>query len=121
MLNIRGVYEVAIKVRNLARSEPFYKQVLELEEGLRDQKRPWLFLRVGGPAGMIVLQEDESDWPIQHFAFAVDRADIDKAADLLRAKGIDVEGPIFHEWMPAYSIYFSDPDGHSLELCAPVV
>ena len=23
-------------------------------------------------------------------------------------------------WMPARSIYFSDPDGHELELCAPL-
>ena len=36
MLPIRGVYEVAIHVRELARAEAFYKDVLELEEGIRD-------------------------------------------------------------------------------------
>jgi hypothetical protein len=25
-----------------------------------------------------------------------------------------------HQWMPAKSVYFTDPDGHELELCAPM-
>jgi lactoylglutathione lyase len=39
MLNIRGVYEVAIRVRDLERAEQFYKGVLGLEEGTRDEAR----------------------------------------------------------------------------------
>jgi lactoylglutathione lyase len=69
---------------------------------------------------MIVLQEDKGDWPTQHFAFTVDEADIERAASILREKGVAVTGPFFHEWMPARSIYFDDPDGHALELCAPM-
>lgn len=120
MLNIRGVYEVAIRVRNLERSEEFYKKVLGLEDGLRDDSRRWIFLRAGGPSGMIVLQEDQGEWPLQHLAFTVNADNIQKAADALREAGLEVEGPVFHEWMPAYSVYFPDPDGHQLELCAPV-
>ena len=120
MLPIRGIYEVAIRVKDLAKAEPFYLEVLDLEIGIRDSKRNWLFLRAGGEAGMIVLQEDKSDWPLQHFAFTVDEADIERAAEMLRERGVKVEGPVFHQWMPAKSIYFSDPDGHDLELCAPV-
>ncbi len=120
MLPITGVYEVAIRVKDLARAEPFYGEVLGLEVGLRDEERNWLFLRAGGQAGMIVLQEDKGEWPAQHFAFTVDEAELEHAADLLRERGIDVSGPVFHEWMPAKSVYFADPDGHALELCAPV-
>jgi lactoylglutathione lyase len=120
MLPIRGLYEVAIRVKDLPRAESFYKGVLGLEEGIRDEKRNWLFLRAGGDAGMVVLQEDKGDWPKQHFAFTADEADIDRAASLLREKGIEVEGPVTHDWMPAKSIYFDDPDGHALELCAPL-
>ena len=120
MLPIRGIYEVAIRVKDLAKAEPFYLEVLDLEIGIRDSKRNWLFLRAGGEAGMIVLQEDKSDWPLQHFAFTVDEADIERAAEMLRERGVKVEGPVFHQWMPAKSIYFRDPDGHDLELCAPV-
>ena len=107
-------------VETPAKAEPFYLEVLDLEIGIRDTKRNWLFLRAGGEAGMIVLQEDKGEWPLQHFAFTVDEADIERAVSILRERGIEVEGPTFHEWIPARSIYFTDPDGHDLELCAPV-
>lgn len=120
MLPIRGLYEVAIRVKELTKAEVFYRDVLGLEVGIRDERRNWLFLRVGGQAGMIVLQEDKGNWPTQHFAFTVDEADIERSAALLRGRGIVVDGPHFHAWMPAKSVYFTDPDGHQLELCAPV-
>ncbi len=50
MLPIRGIYEVAIKVKDLPTAEAFYREVLELEVGLRDEARHWLFLRAGGEA-----------------------------------------------------------------------
>ena len=118
MLPIRGVYEVAIRVKDLATAEPFYLDVLDLEVGIRDEKRNWLFLKAGGEAGMIVLQEDKGEWPLQHFAFTIDETDIERAAAILRERGVEVEGPVFHQWMGATSLYFADPDGHSLELLA---
>jgi lactoylglutathione lyase len=121
MLPIRGLYEIAIRVRDLAQSEAFYRDVLGLEVGLRDERRRWLFLRTGGDAGMVVLQEEKGTWPTQHFAFTVADADIEGAIGTLRARGLAVKGPVYHAWMPAKSVYFSDPDGHDLELCAPVI
>ena len=117
---IQGLYEVAIRVKDLPKAESFYREVLGLEVGLRDKKRPWVFLRAGGSAGMIVLQQEPGDWPIQHVAFTVDEVDIERAAATLRERGVTVEGPVVHDWMPAKSLYFSDPDGHDLELCAPL-
>jgi lactoylglutathione lyase len=119
MQGIHGVYEVAIKVRDLGRAETFYRDVLGLEVGLHDASRRWTFLRVGGD-GMIVLQEDAGVWPHQHFAFRIRAAELDAAAAELRRHGIAVDGPIVHEWIPATSIYFADPDGHDLELCVPL-
>ena len=58
MLPIKGVYEIAIRVKDLARAESFYTGVLGLKEALRDERRNWLFLYAGGNAGMVVLQED---------------------------------------------------------------
>jgi lactoylglutathione lyase len=120
MLPIRGLYEVAIRVKDLSKSEVFYRETLGLEVGLRDEQRRLLFLRAGGQAGMVVLQEDKGAWPTQHFAFTVDEVDIEVAAAALLGQGVRIEGPVYHEWMPAKSVYFSDPDGHDLELCAPV-
>ncbi|MDX6614573.1 MAG: hypothetical protein QOD75_3759 [Blastocatellia bacterium] len=118
MLPIRGVYEVAIRVKDLPRAEKFYREVLDLEVGLRDERRNWLFLRAGRTAGMIVLQEDRGEWPKQHFAFTIDEADIEPAAATLRAKGVEVKGPVVHQWMNGASLYFDDPDGNALELLA---
>ncbi len=119
MTEITGVYEVAIRVRELERAEAFYREVLGLREGLRDEERRWLFLRAGGTAGMVVLQEDSGEWPAQHLAFRVDDDSLSDARSRLIARGVEVEGPVVHEWIPAASIYFRDPDGHDLELCAP--
>jgi lactoylglutathione lyase len=118
MLPIRGVYEIAIRVKDLSQAEPFYLDVLGLEVGLRDEKRNWLFLRAGGDAGMVVLQEDKGEWPLQHFAFTINESDIEPAATMLRERGVEVEGPVFHEWMNSTSLYFDDPDGNALELLA---
>lgn len=116
MLSIRGIYEVAIRVRDLPNAEHFYRKVLGLEVSLLDERRSWVFLRAG--CGMIVLQEDKSQWTTQPFAFTVAESDIESAAIPLQDQGIPMEGPVLHDWIPAKSIYFSDPDGHDVELCA---
>jgi lactoylglutathione lyase len=117
VLPIKGVYEIAVRVKDLRSAEAFYTGVLGLKEGLRDERRNWLFL-YAGDAGMIVLQEDKSDWPKQHFAFSVSEADLGAAEQALRAKGVEVSAPVVHEWMNAVSLYFDDMDGNALELIA---
>lgn len=120
MVSIRGVYEIAIRVRDLPRAEAFYREVLGLEPALRDERRNWLFMRAGGDAGMVVLQQDDGDWPAMHFAFTVAESELEKAQKSLEEAGVSVAGPVHHEWMGAKSLYFADPDGHDLELLALV-
>jgi catechol-2,3-dioxygenase len=119
MLPILGVYEVAIRVRDLEKAEAFYREVLGLSVGLKVDARRMTFLRAG-PAGMVVLQEDRGAWPQQHFALTIADADLDRAVAHLGRHGVAVNGPVVHDWMQARSVYFSDPDGHDLELCAPL-
>jgi len=121
MLPIRGLYEVAIPVRQLQKAETFYRDVLGLEVGLRDERRNWVFLRAGGTSGMVVLQERGAEFPSCHFAFTVSQSDLERAADILRERGVTARGPISHDWIPGRSVYFEDPDGHDLELFAPSV
>lgn len=58
---------------------------------------------------------------LHHFCFQVpDRAAVDRAAQELRALGIEVTEPALHpEYHPEYyAIFFSDPDGLRLEVVA---
>ena len=99
--------------------EAFYMDVLGFTSGIFDEDRRWHFLRVAGDAAMVVLQEEPEAWRPLHFAFTADDARIEAVAARLRDRHIDVSGPVTHDWMPARSIYFDDPDGHQLEVCAP--
>lgn len=110
------MYEVVIRVSALDRAERFYQDVL----GLKDPNRPMSFWRVAGCERMLVLQQDDGEWPKQHFAFRVEEADLEDAKKLLEERGVSTRGPVHHEWMPAESLYFADPDGHELEFCAPL-
>jgi catechol 2,3-dioxygenase-like lactoylglutathione lyase family enzyme len=119
MLPILRLYEIAIPVRQLERAEKFYTEILGLRVGLRDTRRRWIFLRAGKSAGMVVLQEQATDFPSVHFAFEVDDADLERAARMLDARGVAIGEPIFHDWIPGRSLYFHDSEGHELELFAP--
>lgn len=65
-----------------------------------------------------------------HTAFRVPEADVDRMLPWLEERGITPEHPptaprrgpmtepIVHGWMPAAAVFFTDPDGHLLELIA---
>ena len=119
--DVTGVYEVAIPVADMERAEAFYIGTLGLEVGLRSTEgRNWTFLRAGGPDGMLVLQETAAAFPSTHYAFRVEPQNMDAAVARLREAGVEVSDPVRQDWMPALSAYFSDPDGHDLEYCAPL-
>jgi lactoylglutathione lyase len=117
-MTIEAVFEVAVKVQHLPVSSMFYKAALGFTEGLHDKKRRWLFLWVGRRQGMVVLQEDQGRWLRQHIAFRVRESDLPRLKAQLESHNVVVEGPVPLDWMNALSLYFSDPDGHQLELCA---
>ena len=117
-MKVDGIFEVAIKVKNLDASAKFYQEVIGLNKGLYDESRRWLFLWVGTNNGMVVLQEDKDGCPRQHFAFRVQESDLNGLKEHLEKSGVVVEGPVSLDWMNAVSVYFADPDGHDLEFCA---
>jgi hypothetical protein len=58
------------------------------------------------------------DWPRQHFPFRVRESDMPELKASPENNDVAVSGPVNLDWMNAVSLYFSDPDGHEVELCA---
>lgn len=117
-MQVKGIFEIAIRVKNLERAANFYRDILGFQHGLLDSERGWLFLWLNGKTGMVVLQEHKGPWLQQHFAFLVGANDLVSLKRSLEEHGVSVLGPVELSWMNAQSLYFSDPDGHDLEFCA---
>lgn len=125
---IRGLFETHLNVASLERSMRFYGETLGLELGTHEAARKLAIYWIGGRGtGFLGLWEKpKSEIQVQHFAFAVPLADLDRAIVSIKAKGIAVRNffgqatdtPTVFGWMPAASIYFHDPDGHVLEFLA---
>lgn len=126
---ITGLFETHIHVADLERSMRFYGDALGLELGRREDDRRVAFYWLGrrGEAMLGLWEKPAAEVRPQHFAF---RSSIDEVRDhsvaYLKARQLSchnflndgTERPMVFGWMPAISIYFRDPDGHSLEFIA---
>ncbi|PRX38836.1 glutathione S-transferase [Planifilum fimeticola] len=124
---IKGLYEVHFQVEQLDRSIAFYEKLgLTLAwktEGIAfmwiEPEKSWLGLWEK-PRGNHVFAK--------HLAFRVDFEDMPGAIDWLKKRGIQPEKdgkfepiePVVRPDQRNASVYFSDPDGHRLELICPV-
>lgn len=124
MVGIQRVGHVVLKVRSLARSVPFYRDVLGLREVGRLDDRMAFFSATGENHHDLALLEvgDQAPLPpregvgLYHVAFRVgDRLDHLRAAKAhLEAHGVRIDGLSDHR--VSQSIYLRDPDGNGLEL-----
>lgn len=123
---IKGLYETHLFVQNLQRSIAFYSEKMELELCHFEKERSAAFFWIGEPKkSMLGLWEKPiHEIDIRHFAFECDSDWVlNESAEFLRKKDIKprnffndgTEKPMVFAWMPAVSIYFDDPDGHTLE------
>ena len=120
-----GIYETHLTVRDLDCSVRFYQDKIGLELARVIPERNVAFFWVGGKdAGMLGLWAGSGPMNMQlHFAFRAGKDTVLEACDRLQAQGIQPLGfngeavtePVVIGWMPALSIYFKDPDGHSIE------
>lgn len=123
---IKGLYETHLYVSDLERSIYFYKEVMGLEQCYNEEGRRAAFFWIGEPKqqmlGLWEFPEEQVDK--RHFAFQCDPEWILKESiTWLKERNIPFrnflkdgsERPMVFTWMPAVSIYFDDPDGHSLE------
>lgn len=115
---------VALNVTALERSEKFYVEVLGMKPVWRSEGEI-VFLEVGNDdLALIQLSKDKVEayrnQPFQflnHIGFRVrTREEVDRAAELLQAKGIVIQdGPRDHR-DGSRSFYFEDPDGNAIQI-----
>jgi lactoylglutathione lyase len=126
MIPIRHLFETHLTVRDLPRSVAFYRDVLGLELAGENPARDVAFFWLGGRGRSMLGLWGAGSGPLTmklHLAFAVEIADLLAAPAYLEAAGVVTRAfggapsdePSVLAWMPAASIYFTDPDGHSLE------
>lgn len=124
---VTGLYESHLTVSDLDRSITFYRDVVGLELAHTVPKRHAAFFWIGGrDRSMLGLWSIHSS-PVRlrlHIAFQADLEQVIRSVGVLRSKGIvprnggggpEVDEPVVFPWMPAASVYFDDPEGHSLE------
>ena len=122
---IDGIFETHLNVRDLEKSVHFYKDILGLTLAYTQSERDRAFFWVGGEgkAMLGLWQKEPSQVLRQHFAFQVSLQNMRKAVSYLQEKGIQTHNFLNDDsaelyvfgWMPAVSVYFTDPDGHTLE------
>ena len=128
---VTRVLETSLYVADLDRAQAFYQSLFGFTELLRDDRmcalaipgrQVLLLFRHGGsatpsktPYGTIPAHDAAGS---QHLCFAIPAADIPRWQTHLAAHHIPAESRI--TW-PAggTSLYFRDPDGHSLEVATP--
>jgi catechol 2,3-dioxygenase-like lactoylglutathione lyase family enzyme len=123
--------ESALYVADLARSRDFYRPLLAARVLLEDERmcalgvaerQVLLLFRLGGsaepsetPGGTIPAHDGRGP---QHLAFAVTPDELAACRQRLAALGVETES-IVHPPRGGTSLYFRDPDGHSVELATP--
>jgi catechol 2,3-dioxygenase-like lactoylglutathione lyase family enzyme len=127
---VNGLFEAHLTVSDLDASIRFYRDVLGLELAYRLPERNVAFFWMGGRGRTMVGLWSIHTSPLRlrlHIAFDTALENVIAAIPRLRQAGITprdagggnpIEEPIVFGWMPAASVYFDDPDGHSLEYIA---
>lgn len=127
-----GLSELVLIVADLARAAEFYRDVvgLALARPITDEWA-WFWSGEANASPYFALHRGtllfEEKSPLAagqrfgraHFAFRVEREDLDPCLARLRAAGIEVLGPVALDWMNADSIYFYDPDANLVEYWTP--
>ncbi|WP_299334059.1 VOC family protein [uncultured Psychroserpens sp.] len=123
---IKGLYETHLFVEDLDRSIEFYTKTLGLKLCRYGAERRTAFFWIGKDKQFMLglWEKPKNQIDIRHFAFECEPEWIlNESVNFLKSRNLnfwnflndDTEQPMVFCWMPAISIYFSDPDGHDLE------
>ena len=128
---VSRILETALYVGDLGRAQRFYRETFGFETFLEDDRMVGmgvpgdgvlLLFRRGGstepsptPGGVIPPHDGRGT---QHLCFAIPLASLDDWVGHLARRGIELESRVVQSH-GGTSLYFRDPDGHSLEVAAP--
>jgi catechol 2,3-dioxygenase-like lactoylglutathione lyase family enzyme len=126
---IEGLWETHLTVSHLDRSIAFYRDVIGLEFAHLVPERGAAFFWIGRPRQAMLGLWSIGTSPLAlrlHFAFQVTIDTAIASVAALRDAGLQprsggrepIDEPEVIPWVPAASVYFDDPDGHSLEYIA---
>lgn len=128
---VSHVLETALYVADLDRAAAFYKRLFGFPEFLRDERM--IALGVPGEAVLLLFLAGATRLPAltpggtipghhgagtQHLCFAIPQEDLPRWADWLGVQEVGIESRV--NWPTgAVSLYFRDPDSHSIEVATP--
>lgn len=131
MPSVNKIVESALDVEDLDRSAAFYQNLFGFEAMLRNERicafavpgnQTFLLFHRGGsrepiqlPGGLVPTHDARG---FQHMAFAIDASEFDSWEQRLIEKGIAIESHVVWD-LGGRSLYFRDPDNHSIELVTP--
>ena len=125
--SIKGLGEIAVRVKDLDTMQKFYEEIVGLELMKRFTDSAFFKIAEGyGGHTQILALFDRSKQPdyrgviletstIDHFAFAISLADFDIEKKRLERLGVHVETDE-HSWVHWRSLYFKDSEGNLVEL-----
>ncbi len=129
---ITHVLETSLYVADLDRSAAFYQRLFGLPQFLRDARM--CALGVPGAQVLLLFRRGASTQPghtpggtvpphdghgTLHLCFAIPAEDLDGWRERLEEQGIALESRVDWAGGASVSLYFRDPDGHSLEVATP--
>jgi catechol 2,3-dioxygenase-like lactoylglutathione lyase family enzyme len=110
---VKGLNHIALKSRDLKKTEEFYTTVLGLKVAFRHPPN-MLFLTTPGATDLINFVKSAArtsgTQSLEHIGFKVTPAGLRKTEKTLKAHGVKLKGRRGKD-----AIYFSDPNGYQIE------